>query len=547
MIRTLRAFAWLRWRLFVNALRGRRRDSLEQVSRVSRLLVAAILVVSFVPGSILLAVLAFAGGRGLAEGNPKAAALLVGARAILAIVSIVVLISPILRFGGAAQSMTRLALLPIPRGALFATEVASQLADPWILVLIPALLALPAGLAAGGAVPAATSALLSGGLVLAALAAAGCASALVGALVFRHRRMGEMASVALLVGITLLAYWPMIRSRGSVPMGTPFAIDAATHPWLRATPWELYARGVETGLTRIPLVPVAGLAATSLVFLAAGASAFGRLMSAPGDRRAKAKRGEETMRRIPGLSPASSAIARAFFRLVTRSVRGRVILFTAPLPAFLFGFVWRGRSMGIVDPAYTGALVLAGAGLLALISMTSFLSDQFAVDRAGLTLTFLTPATGHEIVAGKAAGALASFAIPVTVGTVVALILHPRGALAVWLGTLLCIFAAFLVQSPMAAFLAAIFPAPFDLTRLRGGNPHPLASILTSLVSVLAFAGCSGAFVLALAITERPLVGLLAALVVFGTAAAVARFGWPVAGSALDARRENLAMMAQGR
>jgi len=54
-------------------------------------------------------------------------------------------LTPIIRFGGAAASMTRLALLPIPRRALHLVELLTQLADPWILAILPGLLAIPAG------------------------------------------------------------------------------------------------------------------------------------------------------------------------------------------------------------------------------------------------------------------------------------------------------------------------------------------------------------------------------------------------------------------
>lgn len=203
--------------------------------------------------------------------------------------------------------------------------------------------------------------------------------------------------------------------------------------------------------------------------------------------------------------------------------------------------------MGILDPAYTGVLVLAVAGILAQISMMSFQCDQFAVDRAGLTLTFLTPATGREIVFGKAAGGLAAFAIPVGIGTIAAVALHPRGSPAVWIGAIGCVFAAYLAQSPFAALMAAWFPAPFDLSRLRGGNPHPLASILSSVLAVLVFALCGGIFAATLAFTQRPLVGLGAAIVVLASAATFSRWAMGLVGRVLDARRENLAMMAQGR
>ena len=559
MIGLLRAFFWLRFRLLVNGLRGRRRDSFEQVSRVTRLLVAAIVVVSLVPGSVLLAVLAFFGGRGMAVGNERAMALTIGARAVLAVVTIVVAISPILKFGGAGSSTTRLALLPVPRGLLFAAELTAQFADPWILFLVPAVLALPSGLLAGGAPGAAAWALVAGSLVLLVLSSLGSAASMLGALLFRNRRLGELASIGLLLGITMVAYFPVITKRGALmsgsaeqrhAVGRDFTFEAKDHPWLVATPWELYASCVERSVAPAgepALVPVAGLALAALVFGGTARWALGRLMDAPGDRRVRSKRGDERVRRVPGLSPAASAVARTFFRLVTRSVRGRVILFTAPLPALLLAFLWRGTPMELIDTNYTGVVVLGAAGMLALMSMSAFLTDQFAVDRAGLTLTFLGPASATEIVAGKAVGGLAAFAIPLSIGMIAAATLHPRGSLAVWAGALMCVIAAYLVQSPAAAVLAAWFPAPFDLAQLRRGNPHPLASILGLMFSVLAYVVCCGIFAATLALTQRPLAGLAAAALVFALAAGIARLGWPLAARALDARRENLAMVAQGR
>ena len=224
-----------------------------------------------------------------------------------------------------------------------------------------------------------------------------------------------------------------------------------------------------------------------------------------------------------------------------------MILFTAPLPAFVLAFAWRGKTTEWIDPAYTGVLVLSVAGLLALMSMSSFLTDQFAVDRAGLTLTFLGPASGVEIVAGKAIGAMAAFAIPLTIGTIAAVALHPRGSPLLWAGALASVIAAYLAQSPVAAALAAWFPAPFDLTRLRAGNPHPLASILGLMASVLVYAACGGLFAAVLALTGSPWAGLAAAALILAVAALVARFGWRLAAEALDARRENLALVAAGR
>jgi hypothetical protein len=446
---------------------------------------------------------------------------------------------------------------------LFAAELAAQLTDPWILFLVPAILALPSGLFLGGAFSAAAWALVAGALVLAVLSSLSSAASLLGALIFRNRRLGELASVGLLLGITLLAYIPMITTRGALfsrpeessveqrrAVRRAFTFEAKDHPWLSASPWDLYATTVERSVApadSLPLLPATGLALSALLFGGTARWAFGRLMDAPGDRRSSGRKGEERVRRIPGLTPAASAIARTFFRLVTRSVRGRVILYTAPLPALLLAFVWRRTPIGLIDADYTGAAIVGVAGMLALLSMSAFLTDQFAVDRAGLTLTFLGPATASELVAGKAVGGLAAFSIPMGIGTIAAAALHPRGSIVVWAGTLMCVIAAYLVQSPAAAALAALFPAPFDLAHLRRGNPHPLASILGLLLSVLGYSVCAGSFALTLALTQRPLAGLAAATFILAAAAGIARSGWPLAARAVDARRENLAMVAQGR
>ena len=563
MIAPIRAFVWLRWRLFVNGLRGRRRDSLEQVARISRLFVFAILGIAFVPGSILLALLAFAGGRGMAAGDPKAMPTIFAVRAVLAGVTIITTIGPALRLSGGAAGMTRLALLPVPRGLLFAAEWGSQIVDPWLLALIPSLIALPAGVAAGGRPGAAIVVLAAGAIVLAFLASLGCAASLSSALVFRRRRWGEAATLGLVLAISLFAYLPILTSRGAIVSrpGTgdggapatrppPFDLDPAHHPILVVTPWEMYASALEKAASPrggLPVAQVAGLLAGALLLGSVGRAAFGRLQDAPGERRARSGRGAVRLGHVPGLSPAASAVARSTFRLVTRSIRGRLVLFSTAMPAVLFSFLWRSHPLGPIAPAYTGVLVLGVAGALALVSLATILSDQFAVDRAGLTLTFLTPANAYDIVSGKAVGLLGALSLSLGATTVVAVAFHPHGSAWVWIGAVLSLLSAYLLQSPVSATLAALFPAPLDLSRLKAGNPHPLASLLTSLAAGLSYLVCGAIFGGALVLTDRPVAGALAALALATGSVAVARLGWRRAARVLEARRENLALVAQGR
>ena len=360
MTSLLRAFAVLRWRLFVNGLRGRRRDGFEQVSRLSRLLVAALIALTLIPGAALLALFAFIGGRGTAEGNASADAVFVGARAVLGLVTILVAITPILRFGGSPSSSTRLSLLPVRRGLLHAAELTAQLADPWILAIVPALLAYPAGLASGGRLGDAGVAVAAGVVLLAFLAALGSAAALLAALIFRNRRVGELATVGVLLLISAAAFLPtaFVRDHAKDPRSVVHALNAGEPTWLGAMPWSLYTRAVEGH----QLVALLELALIALALAGISRWAFGRLLDAPPDRRAGASR-SAAARGFFGLSPAAAAIAWTTFRLAARSLRGRVILFTSPIPVLMLAILWKRTLVESGWGALVGVLVL-GIGSL---------------------------------------------------------------------------------------------------------------------------------------------------------------------------------------
>jgi len=540
----LRAFAILRWRLFVNGLRGRRRDGFEQISRISRLLVAAMIALTLLPGSALMAILAFLGARGLAQGNARADAVLVGARAVLGLVTILVAITPVLRFGGAPSSSTRLSLLPVPRGLLHAAELTAQLADPWMLALVPPLMAFPAGFAAGGRVVDAAFALVVGAVMLSFLAALGSAASLLAALVFRNRRVGEMASIGVLLIISAAAFLPtaFIRDHANDPRSAVHALSAGERPWLELMPWSLYTRAIDG---RQPM-PALVLAAVALSLAGLSRWAFGRLLDSPPDRKNASSR-TATPRRLPGLSPAAAAIAWTFFRLAARSVRGRVILFTSPIPVLMLAVLWKRILVDNGWGSLVGVLVLGVGSALTLFSLQTILANQFAVDRAGLTLTFLGPASSREIVLGKAAGGALIFAGPVAIAVTIALALHPRGTAALWVAALVSAAAAYVAQAPVAALVAASFPAPCDLMKLRAGNMHPLAGVIGMAAALLASLAAGALFVGTFAITGSPAAVLASSLAGAALALCWAALALPLAASALELRRENLAMIAQGR
>ncbi|MCR4373654.1 MAG: hypothetical protein NUW22_02275, partial [Acidobacteria bacterium] len=130
MIRFLRAFAWLRWRLLLNGVRGsRRRDTLEQVSRLLALIVPALIVVMSLGSIVMVAVAGFLGGQALTSGRFAPHVVVLVARGLLLVVTALVVFMPV---GGAAQTTStkysRLLLLPIPARGLHLVEVLAGLA-----------------------------------------------------------------------------------------------------------------------------------------------------------------------------------------------------------------------------------------------------------------------------------------------------------------------------------------------------------------------------------------------------------------------------------
>ncbi len=172
MIPLLRAFAWLRWREFLNSFRGtRRRDALERGSRALSAIVPLVLAVLFVPGLIGLAALACVAGYLLGGGggaDPDTAGMVqIVLGAFLATITIVVLVAPMIRSVSRKDlSLTRFLLLPIPRPLLHLLDLVAGVMDPWIALVVPVVLLLPVGLAAAGAIGSAVVALVAGIVLL---------------------------------------------------------------------------------------------------------------------------------------------------------------------------------------------------------------------------------------------------------------------------------------------------------------------------------------------------------------------------------------------
>lgn len=252
-------------------------------------------------------------------------------------------------------------------------------------------------------------------------------------------------------------------------------------------------------------------------------------------------------RRLPGLSPGASAVALAQLRLALRTPRGRAILLSPVVTIAIFGVLIR-RTTGTMDfgsRSFDGGLSLATFGaFVSLMSILPIAMNQFAVDRAGLTLALLSPLTDGEYLAGKAVGNGIIAALPAVVVGLVALALFPGTPTTFWLSLPLAIGATYLLVAPAAAVLSALFPRVVDLNSIgRGSNAHGVAGLLGLLAF---FAAAAPAVLLTIAVSAwlgRPSLLPVVMLMWCATAYLIARLLFIPARKIFSKRRENLALI----
>ena len=150
-------------------------------------------------------------------------------------------------------------------------------------------------------------------------------------------------------------------------------------------------------------------------------------------------------------------------------------------------------------------LGLAGFGAFAsIVSLIPLAMNQFAMDRAGFTRYMLAPLSVRELLAGKAVGNGLIAAIPAAFCFVFPALMFPGGRPALWLGLLFSVIATYVLITPVAAALSAIFPKTADLNSIgSGSNAHQGAGLLGILAFAAAGAPSAGLAFLALKIFGR--------------------------------------------
>lgn len=584
MIRSLRAFIWLRWRLVINGVRsGQRRDTLEQVSRTLQTLAPFVLAAVSL-GSILGAtVMGFIGGRAVAHGVMSAAVVFFVFRAVLGILlAVTVLVTVLAPTQTTMTTYTRLLLLPIARSTLHLLEVAANLADPWIAVLVPGLTMFAVGLAVGGRAGVGLVAAAAGlAMVFLFISLAALVSFVVRWLL-RNRRRGELFTLLFVLSISVMSLLPAIMStriaasrraqtaaqapasspkpadrRSRTRTVEPFSVakfDAALPRWTRAIPSELYGAALSASADgregRAWLAVVLLLVEGSFLFVASSAM-HARLIGSIESEQDHRKRFSKPLGgfSLPLVSPTVAAVAMVYLRTALRSVRGRLaLLLPAPM---LLAIATMMKTMtelpsGMAAVIARGDLLFAVGSVLALHALQPFTMNLLGTDRAGLSLLFLSPLSDRDLARGKVLGAALLLVVSMSLCLVGSVVIAPGGDVWVWLAVPVGIASVWMLASPLAVWLSILFPVPADLSRTgSSGNPHPLAMIIGLFMVMALMLPPAALLVVGGFWLRRAPVALGLELVWLGIAIAVA---WPLlnlAARALDSRRENLALLTK--
>lgn len=562
MLRILRAFAWMRWRMLINSFeKTGSRDVLERFSIAAEKLGPILAGILIIPSALLLLAAATGAGYALAQGN-QYSLLFVAVRYLLLVVPVFAAISPLFLPSGDRTNPVRLLLLPIPRSAIYVAQAASALGEPWIIVLGPALIGVPLGLLAGGAFAAFAFAVAAGLLLLAITVGIAALSTTVLHLIARDRRRAELFGVIFILVISLAGMLPALmqgprprnaegkRVRNDVVL--PASVEENVRRVMAMYPTELYVRGTRSTVAG-SLAPaggsLAGLAVTAMIIHAIGLLAFARVLDGPSGSSARRGVVEQTTGgwTLPGLSPGASAVALSHLRLVMRTTRGRTSLMSPLLMLVVFS-VLAFRQHGGMD--FGSFQMRGGVGLatfisfLSLVAMLPIAMNQFAVDRAGLTMVLLSPLSEGEYLAGKAVGS-ALIALPMAYFCVLAVfVMFPGGSGALWLSIPIGLTSTYLLVAPAAATFSAMLPKLSDLSSVGGrGNAHGLAGLLGLVSFVVSTAPSIGLALLATRLLHRAWLAPILLLAWCGVAYALSRLLFVIVRRIFMTRRENLATL----
>jgi hypothetical protein len=410
--------------------------------------------------------------------------------------------------------------------------------------------------------------LTAGLMLILTLTTLGALAVFLAHLLLRNQQRAELIAMAAIMVIMLVSFLPMVVEAMDVQdeqareelqervREQRVSLIKAAGPFTWVIPSELYAKTLvraHDGRIAAGLVPLGVMALLGTTIFLSSARVYRRLLDSPESSSPRRGRGGALafrQRSLPGLGHAASTVAWVTARVAMRTVKGKLAVVTTPIVVGVLSLVlsrqWAGIDFaGMHVGAFSVGLLIAV--VLPLLSFQPILLNLYAVDRAGLTLQYLVPATDQDLVRGKIAGG----ALLTTMATVPGLILVPlitrQGSLAFWLAMLLGCIASYLVLGPVFAMLSTLFPKAADLNSLGSqGNASNLAVLVAMFLTPAMLVP-----IVILVLVGQLFGGLYISVVLVAAWVAVAAaLSFPLtqlATSLLARRRENVAMVAQGR
>ena len=560
-VRILKAFSWMRWRVLMNSLeRSGSRDLLERFSLAIEQLGPIMAAILLIPSAVLLAGAGGYSGWSLAQGSTRPMPFEVIRFLLFATCGLTV-VGPLLLPAAGRTHAVRLLLLPISRPILYFAQTVTAINDPWILLIVPVIATVPLGLAVGGAPGTAMLAALGGLLLLVILLGISSIVTSVIQLMVRNRRRGELLTLLFILFIPVVGMLPALLEDNSPPArtenaeaeepGTPAWLTALEKRVLPVVPSEMYVRATRAsvlGRKSDAAAPLFGLAVAAGLIHATAFVVFRRFLDSPGTTgsQQRGSRGRSRTWRLPGASPATSAVTIAHILLTLRTPRGRSTVLS-PLMVFAVfaAMMWRGSTADFdIVPLESGVGLAIFGSFISLLTVLPLAMNQFAIDGPGLTLEFLSPLDDSTLLRGKALGNAFIGAIPMLICIAVAAVLFPDGSLSAWLSIPIGISASYVLLAPVAAALSAVFPRTVDLNSIgRGSNAHGAATLLGLLASMASGAASLGINLAIVRSIATPPLALTLMLMWLAGCIVVARLLFVPVRALLARRRENLVLI----
>jgi hypothetical protein len=560
-VRILKAFSWMRWRVLMNSLeRSGSRDLLERFSLAIEQLGPIMAAILLIPAAALLAGAGGYSGWSLAQGSTRPMAFEVIRFLLFATCGLTV-VGPLFLPAADRTHAVRLLLLPISRPILYFAQTVTAINDPWILLIVPVIATVPLGLAVGGAPGTAMLAALGGLLLLVILLGISSIVTSLIQLMVRNRRRGELLTLLFILFIPVVGMLPALLEDNSPPArtenaeaeepGTPAWLTALEKRVLPVVPSEMYVRATRAsvlGRTSDAAAPLLGLAVAAGLIHATAFVVFRRFLDSPGTTgsQQRGSKGRSRTWRLPGTSPATSAVTIAHILLTLRTPRGRSTVLS-PLMVFAVfaAMMWRGSTADFdIVPLESGVGLAIFGSFISLLTVLPLAMNQFAIDGPGLTLEFLSPLDDSNLLRGKALGNAFIGAIPMLVCIAVAAVLFPGGSLSAWLSIPIGISASYVLLAPVAAALSAVFPRTVDLNSIgRGSNAHGAATLLGLLASIASGAASLGINLAIVRSIATPPLALTLMLMWLAGCIVVARLLFVPVRASSARRRENLVLI----